>query len=106
MLAHHHLDGQFTADTSSLQSHLAYEWERNQDTYGMRVLNDPIQEDTIWMNGPPTWTYLNLALGTPMDHAFEPLKRMSENFRMRLRDMWNLRALTHTDGSVAPAETK
>ena len=23
----------------------------------------------------------------------------------RLRDQWNLRALTHTDGSVAPAET-
>eukprot|EP01043_Picozoa_sp_COSAG02_P052356 COSAG02_NODE_5625_length_4175_cov_1.715898_2_plen_186_part_00 len=44
---------------------------------------------------------------TPWDDeaAWEPLKRMSENFRMRLRDMWNLRALTHTDGSVAPAET-
>ena len=37
--------------------------------------------------------------------AWEPLKRMSENFRMRLRDMWNLRALTHTDGSVEPVET-
>lgn len=30
---------------------------------------------------------------------------MSENFRTRLRDLWNLRALTHTDGSISPAET-
>lgn len=72
---------------------------------GTRVLNDPVQEDSIWMNGQPIWTYLNLALGTPDEAAWEPLKRMSENFRMGLRDMWNLRALTHTDGYVAPAET-
>ena len=26
----------------------------------MRVLNDPVQEDSIWMNGPPTWTYLQV----------------------------------------------
>lgn len=58
------------------------------------------------MNGPPTWAYLQLALGDmALDEAFEPLKRMSENFRLRLRDMWNLRALTHTDGSIHPAET-
>ena len=106
MLSHHHFGGNFTLAPEYLKSHLAYEWERNADTYGMRVLNDPVQEDSVWMNGPPTWTYLNLALGTPDEAAWEPLKRMSENFRMRLRDMWNLRALTHTDGSVAPAETK
>ena len=28
-----------------------------------------------------------------------------ENIRTRLRDMWNLRALMHTDGSLAPVET-
>lgn len=73
----------------------------------MRVLNDPVQEDSIWMNGPPTIAYLQLSFGK-MDHAtaIEPFKRMSENFRSRLRDQWNLRALTHTDGSVAPAETQ
>merc|ERR1712070_598480 len=49
------------------------------------------------MNGPPTWTYLSLAMnGVETDKAYEPLKRMSENFRTRLHDMWNLRALTHT----------
>ena len=30
---------------------------------------------------------------------------MSENFRTRLNDMWNLRALTHTDGSMPHPET-
>lgn len=62
MLAHHHF-GNFTIDSSYLESHLAYEWEQNQDTYGMRVLSNPVQEDSIWMNGPPTWSYLQLALG-------------------------------------------
>ena len=58
------------------------------------------------MNGPPTWSYLQLARGIlPREEALAPLFRMSENFRSRLRDMWNLRALTHTDGSLAPAET-
>ena len=49
------------------------------------------------MNGPPTWTYLQLALGKlSTEEAYEPFKRMSENFRTRLHDQWNLRALTHT----------
>lgn len=72
----------------------------------MRVLNDPVQEDSIWMNGPPTISYIQLQMGKKsFVDAIEPFYRMSENFRSRLRDQWNLRALTHTDGSVAPAET-
>lgn len=106
MLSHHFFDGNFTLDTSFLSSHLEYEWEKNQDKYGMRVLSDPVQEDSVWMNGPPTWTYLQLALGKlGTEESLEPFKRMSENFRIRLKDMWNLRALTHTDGSIKPAET-
>ena len=108
MLAHHHF-GNTTVPEDYLTSHLAAEWAANQDTYGMRVLSSPVQEDSIWMNGPPTWSYLSLALapagGMDVDAALEPLRRMSENFRTRLKDMWNLRALTHTDGSLAPVET-
>ena len=99
MLSHHHF-GNFTLPDGYLTAHLKYEWARNEDSYGMRVLNDPIQEDSVWMNGPPTWAYLQIALGNgtaPTDAAFEPLKRMSENFRTRLGDQWNLRALTQTD---------
>eukprot|EP00038_Savillea_parva_P009621 m.184763 g.184763 ORF g.184763 m.184763 type:complete len:1027 (+) comp16225_c0_seq1:84-3164(+) len=98
MLAHHFFNGSFTINTSYIDRHLTYEWEQNQDLYGMRVLSSPIQEDSIWMNGPPTWTYLALARNQMDDDAaFEPFKRMSENFRTRLNDMWNLRALTHSE---------
>ena len=51
MLAHHHLQN-FTLPTEYLQSHLAYEWERNQDTYGMRVrhfsLFAVLRRDLVW----------------------------------------------------------
>ena len=97
MLSHHIANGSFTLPTKYLSSHLAYEWAENVDLYGMRVLSSPIQEDSIWMNGPPTWTYLQLAIGElNASMALEPLRRMSENFRSRINDMWNLRALTHT----------
>lgn len=72
----------------------------------MRVISQPVQEDSIWLNGPPTWSYLQLSLGTlPIDEALEPLRRLSENVRTRLNDLWNLRALLHSDGSLAPRET-
>ena len=132
MLHHHHFDGGFSIDASYLRSHLAAEWRMNHDTFGMRVQSNPTQEDSVWLNGPPTWSYLQLALGgsssaggslasgpspdealpvrasagdLPLDEALEPLRRLSENLRTRLHDMWNLRALMHTDGSLAPVET-
>ena len=106
MLSHHHFDGHFTAPASHLQSHLAFEWARNQDAFGMRVISDPVDEDSIWLNGPPTWSYLQLALGAlSFTEALEPLRRLSENIRGRLKDLWNLRGLLHTDGSLAPVET-
>ena len=52
MLAHHHLQN-FTLPVGMLKEHLNYEWERNQDKYGMRVLRDPIQEDSICERPPP-----------------------------------------------------
>ena len=36
MLSHHHFGGTFTLDKTYLESHLEYEWAKNQDTYGMR----------------------------------------------------------------------
>ena len=49
MLFHHHFSGNFSIDREFLQQHLAYEWDQNQDQYGMRVLNNPVQEDSVWM---------------------------------------------------------
>lgn len=97
MLAHHNFGELAFNNSQQLWDHLDYEWKQNQDQFGMRVLNHPIQEDSIWMNGPPTWSYLELLQGKlSMEEALEPLKRMSENIRTNLRDTWNLRALLHT----------
>ena len=57
MLMHHFFNGSLPLEgdgLTKLKTHLAYEWEQNQDLYGMRVLSSPVQEDSIWMNGPPT----------------------------------------------------
>ena len=102
MLAHHHLQN-YTLPLEMLEAHLEYEWSKNQDEFGMRVLNDPVQEDSIWMNGPPTIAYIQLQMAKKsFDDAIEPFYRMSENFRTRLRDQWNLRALTPV-GDFHPA---
>ena len=77
---------------------MALEWQRNQDRFGMRVISNPIQEDSIWMNGPPTWAYLSLELardpatGTinssaALTAALEPMQRMVANYRDRLGDL-------------------
>jgi len=138
-----------SAQEAQLWQHLDYEWQQNQDAFGMRVLSNPVQvptsassffyllithspivspltslhvlvnpvqEDTVWMNGPPTWSYLQLARrgarpppSAPLPPpsaaaALEPFRRMSENFRVALADQWNLRALTHTQTGGTPLE--
>ena len=72
MLAHHNFgDVEYPSDIApQLWQHLAHEWAENQDAYGMRVLSNPIQEDSIWMNGPPTWAYLQLSR---IHVGFEPV---------------------------------
>jgi hypothetical protein len=44
MLSHYHFGEYSLPNTSYIHSHLAYEWQQNQDLYGMRVLSNPIQE--------------------------------------------------------------
>jgi hypothetical protein len=42
MLSHHHFGGNFTLDKTFLESHLKYEWEKNEDTYGMRCAKNAV----------------------------------------------------------------
>lgn len=43
----------------------------------MRVLSRPAQEDSVWMNGPPTWSYLSLLMGEgSAERALEPMRRV------------------------------
>ena len=113
MIAYAGGQGLAGVDAGMVAAHLAFEWERNEDAFGMRVISNPVMEDSVWMNGPPTSTYLVLAqladaspgACTPapandvvdLAAALEPMRRMVVNYRDRLSDLWNLRALTHTE---------
>lgn len=99
MIAHAHGFGVAGVDAQRVASHLAVEWARNQDAFGMRVISNPIMEDSVWMNGPPTWTYLSLAQladaspggvisnATAFADALEPMRRMVSNYRDRIADL-------------------
>ena len=41
MLSHHDFNGNFTLPVEMLSCHLAYEWERNQDTFVNRPASPP-----------------------------------------------------------------
>ena len=110
MIAHAHGFGLAGVDADKVAAHLDFEWARNQDAFGMRVISNPVMEDSVWMNGPPTWTYLalaQLAAASPggvvssnasaLADALEPMRRMVSNYRDRIADLWNLRALTHSE---------
>ena len=108
MISHAGGYGLAGADAARVASHLAFEWASNQDAFGMRVISNPVMEDSVWMNGPPTSTYLSLtqlsessggviANASALAAALEPMRRMVVNYRDRLGDLWNLRALTHTE---------
>ena len=61
------------------------------------------QDDAVWMGAAPTWSCLALALGadgpagTNVTAALEPTRRELENYRNRLRMMWDLTGLSTTD---------
>ena len=45
MLEHHNF-GTIMYDNEKIAKHLSYEWAKNQDLYGMRVISNPVDEDT------------------------------------------------------------
>ena len=87
MLSHHFLNGSYTVNTTYLSSHLKYEWEKNQDSYGMRVLSNPVQEDSIWMNGwlssdPPLSLSASLSLSQLLSLSLFSLLSLSLSFSL------------------------
>ena len=60
------------------------------------------QDDAVWMGAAPTWSCLALKLGAAgpaggdVDAALEPTRRELENYRSRLRSMWDLTGLSTT----------
>lgn len=59
-----------------------------------RSLGIDTQDDTNWQGAAPTWSYLQLALGTATDAALAPTMASTENWRSRLHDWWNLAGIT------------
>ena len=68
---------------------------------GLRGTGDG-QDDAVWMGAAPTWSCLALALGaagpagTNVSAALEPTRWELENYRNRLRSMWDLTGLSTT----------
>jgi len=60
------------------------------------------QDDAVWMGAAPTWSCLALKLGKDgpaggdVAAALEPTRRELENYRSRLRMMWDLTGLSTT----------
>jgi len=60
------------------------------------------QDDAIWMGAAPTWSCLALKLGAAgpaggnVSAALEPTRRELENYRRRLKMMWDLTGLSTT----------
>ena len=60
------------------------------------------QDDAVWMGAAPTWSCLALALGAAgpaggnVTAALEPSRLELENYRSRLRMMWDLTGLSTT----------
>ena len=51
-------------------------------------------DDVVWLGGGPTWSYMALAAGLPVDEALRPTMLSVQNFRSRLNDWWNLVGIT------------
>jgi len=99
----------FLADPAQLSSHLRAEAARNGEAFGFasitgRVTPPPdgrVPDDTkLWQQAGPDWSALALQLGSlgpvgvQLDSALDPARRQLENWRSRLRSLWNLAGLT------------
>lgn len=99
----------FLADPGQLASHLRAEAARNADPFGFvsitgRVTPPPDgnkPDDTkLWQQAAPDWSALALQLGAAgpvganLTLSLDPARRQLDNWRSRLRSLWNLAGLT------------
>jgi hypothetical protein len=87
------------AGTASTRRATALALDATGSVQSLRKLGIDTQDDTQWLGGGPTWSYVGLALGEAasgltIDEALEPTRRTIENHRTRLADWWNLVGLT------------
>ena len=106
--------GPLVEDPSQLTSHLRSELERNYDPFGFvsitgRVTPPPggqhPDDSKLWQQAGPDWSTVALNLGasgpTPgnLSATLDPAFRQLDNWRTRLRSLWNLAGLTSNSHS-------
>ena len=106
----------FLVDPSQLALHLRAELAHNYDAYGFIAItnratpppdgNKP-DDNTLWQQAGPDWSSLAIQLGPEhsptganVTAALDPAMRQLENWRSRLRQLWNLAGLTSPTGAV------
>ena len=113
-VAHHHGLGLLWPRPADLIAHLAAEEKYNYDAAGLKTITGrhtpppagagaaggpDTQDDVIWEQSGPTWSYMALALGseTSLDAALAPAVRGSGKWRSTLNDAWNVAGISSGD---------
>lgn len=86
--------GSLVTDLNKLQAHLRTEAEWNDGPYGLVVESTGYGRTLshgVWQMGSPDWATLNINIGgMPVDEALAQPKKSLENWRTRMKDLWNI----------------
>ena len=124
-VAHHHGLGLLWPTPADLVAHLAAEEKYNYDEGGLKTITGrhtpppaasgerappragiarradgpDTQDDVIWEQAGPTWSYMALALGSAssVDEALVPAMRGADKWRSKLHDAWNVAGIAAGD---------
>ena len=109
-----------TTIDEELAAHLAAEMAHNFDAHGFRVITGRAtpppdgqhpDDDTLWMQAGPDWSAMALQLdpgaspaGGNVSAALDPARRQLENWRSRMRNLWNIAGLTKTSSNASDTD--
>ncbi len=102
------------APPAQLAAHLQAEAARNGNAYGFRAVTGRTtpppggqtpNDDANWQQAGPDWSAIALALmpagvspaGSNASAALEPAQRSLQNWRQRVRSLWNIAGITSTE---------
>ena len=120
-VAHHHGLGLLWPNPADLITHLAAENKYNFDLGGLKTITGrhtpppagtavsgpDTQDDVIWEQAGPTWSYMALALNSQatLDDALAPAMRGADKWRSKLNDAWNIAGISSGDDWPAGQQT-
>jgi len=107
-------------NTKHMSLHLESEEKYNDSPYGLVVMADaeqpfnytlptnpspypfgdcnwyfyPSLYNSVWMQGSPDWSAINLHLGVNVTRALSQTKKALDHWRVNLRDLWNIHGIT------------